>query len=802
MIVFSKQLSAAAGKFLVVAGILLIAACGSPEDRARSHYERGMKLLEEKDYTRASLEIRNAIKLKEDMAPAWVALSKIEEYNQNWEAVGRILRRAISLDAKDADSKLRLSRLLLLGNQLDEPLKLVDAALELDSKNTSARSLRAAILFKRGDHEGAVREASAALAIDATNAEALIVLAASRLRRGDAEGALAILERGGAAHDKNVAVQLLKVRIFESQTNLRKIEAVLHTLIEHYPDEPIFRKQLVQFLVQNKRQDDAEKQLRAISAANASNVEAGLDVVRFLLATKGADAARQDLMARIKSSGNVLPYQLALADLYFQQGSYNDATHLLESVAKTASQDSANQASVRLAEMQHSRKKTADAEALIGKVLAQDRRNIGALKLRAIIQLDRGQYDAAIADLREALNDKPRDPDILTVLAVAFERSGQIELADERFAAATRASNFSPNVGLQYVAFLQRRGNRARAEDVLLQLAGRSPNSQEVLSALAQSKMARGDWVGAQEIADGILRIGSNPGLANQIRGAALAGQQKLTESIDVLEGDYEARPQAIQPMVALVRAYVRSQKFDEAEAVLKKAIASEPASAEAQILLGSVKLARNQPEEALKSYSAAIKQQPANAGGYRALAALYMGQGKRDEAMKVIREGLQQQPDQASLRLVLAQLFELNGDFEAAISVYEQLAQQQPGSVVFANNLASLLLDHRTDAASLEKAGSLAARLRKSPVPQFKDTLGWLHYRRGEFKQAISLLEEAANELPNLPVVQYHLGLSYIASGQPDKGAERLKKALELLPNGGISEEAVRSALKKAGVT
>jgi hypothetical protein len=57
-------------------------------------------------------------------------------------------------------------------------------------------------------------------------------------------------------------------------------------------------------------------------------------------------------------------------------------------------------------------------------------------------------------------------------------------------------------------------------------------------------------------------------------------------------------------------------------------------------------------------------------------------------------------------------------------------------------NNLASLLLDRRTDSASLKKAQSLAVGLRKSPIPQFKDPLGWVSYCQGYYRTAVSLSE------------------------------------------------------------
>jgi tetratricopeptide (TPR) repeat protein len=77
---------------------------------------------------------------------------------------------------------------------------------------------------------------------------------------------------------------------------------------------------------------------------------------------------------------------------------------------------------------------------------------------------------------------------------------------------------------------------------------------------------------------------------------------------------------------------------------------------------------------------------------------------------------------------------------------------------------------------------------LTKSPVPQFKGTLGWINYQRGDYSNAIPLLEEAVNGLPNLAIERYHLGMGYIAVGQSEKALEQLKKASELKPDADLN--------------
>ena len=116
------------------------------------------------------------------------------------------------------------------------------------------------------------------------------------------------------------------------------------------------------------------------------------------------------------------------------------------------------------------------------------------------MRLQQGQLDVAIADLRQALDDQPRSSDLMILLANAYERSGSIELADKQYADAAKVSGFDPGVTLNYVAFLRRRGNDERAEDILTQLAQQSRNNVTVLSALAEVRLARQNWAGAQEV--------------------------------------------------------------------------------------------------------------------------------------------------------------------------------------------------------------------------------------------------------------------------------------------------------------
>ena len=789
------------GRAFLILAALQVAACGSPEDRAQSYYERGMQLLTQQDYAKASIEFRNALQLKKDLVGAWRGLAKIEEHNQNVESLIGIQRTIVELDPKDVDARLRLARLLMLAPATQDALNMVNAAVELDSQNAGALGLKSLILFKLNDNKGAVREARAALKIDATNVEATGVIAADHLARGDAEGALAVIDSQLAAHTNDIGVHLFKLKIFEQMGNSQQVEGVLRKLVELYPQESAFRRALVQQYLDQKRPDDAEQELDRLAAANPTDVEVGLDIVRFLRTVKGPAAARQELLTRISAGREAFRYQMALAEFDFAQGNLNDSIRLLENLAKLDSREQALAAQAKLAEIHFSTKKFDAAETLVSEILLKDKRNTTALKLRAALRLEHGQLDAAISDARQALNDQPKSTELSLLLAMAYERSGSIELAEKQYADATKTSGFDVAAGLEYVTFLRRRGSIERAEDILTELAGRWPSNVEILLALADVRLERQNWVGAQEIADTIRRVSGKTGLADQILGVALSGRNRFDESISVLQKAYSAAPGAVQPMVTLVNVLLRAGKLDQAAAFLQTVLQSNPGNAEAHVLLGSIALVKNAPDQASQSFRTAIERQPKNMAGYKALIDLHLRDKNTDAALEVVRAGLKEQPDSFAMHLALASVMELKGDYDAAIAEYEYMLKQDPGSLIAANNLASLLADHRTDKASLERAYSLASMLRKSQLPFFKDTLGWTYYQRGDYKSAVSLLEEAAAALPDQPLIRYHLGMSYVATGQLAKAVEQLNKARELAADNSDLQAKIKAAQEKAAI-
>ena len=702
----SKFFKKPSAKVLLVHGCLLLAAfqfaaCSSRQERAENYYKSGVSYLEKHEYAKARVELKNALQLKGDMVEAWRALALVDEHEKRWSAFAGSLRRIVELDPKDADSRLRLAKLYLLGGASDQALKLANEAVALQPKDANILALKAAVLFRLKDLDGATREAEQALKIDPGNAGASVVLATKDVSKKDYDGALKVLAGVKGEHQNELGVVLLKVNIYNRIGKYDEVEALMRKLIKQYPNQPTFRTQLVRFYVAHKRLDDAVKELRAAIEANPKDTGAEFQLVNLLARLKGPGEARAELVNRIKAGGHVLPYQLALARFDYLQGKDADGVKLLNDIISSShSAEDVLAAKVTLADLYMTRNNTGAAEPLIKEILVADSRNIDGLRLRAAIRFERGQFDEAIEDLRRALNDQPKSARLLASLGVVYERSGKIELASDAYLEATKASAYNPSYGLKYVAFLRRRGLNTQASNVLAEVASHNPNSPAVLSALAKEKLTQKDWAGAHAIADQIRKLGDkrNVLLADQIQSAAFSGENKFADSLAAMQNVYDAVPQAVQPMVSMVTTFMRAKQPEKAEEFLQAALKKNPDNAEALVLMGTLRLVGKKPDEAATYFKSAIEKKPKSAVGYRALADLYARQGKLDEAFKTVRAGLKEQPKSFALGLTLAGLLEAKQEYEPAIAEYEKMLKDQPGSLVVINNLASLLADHRTD--------------------------------------------------------------------------------------------------------
>jgi predicted Zn-dependent protease len=372
----------------------------------------------------------------------------------------------------------------------------------------------------------------------------------------------------------------------------------------------------------------------------------------------------------------------------------------------------------------------------------------------------------------------------LLLLGKAHELTGARDLADDSYLRAFQASKLAGPYGITYADFLIRVGKAKQAEGILKDVLRTTPGYVPAIRMLAQVYLMTGNIAGAQSMVEEARRLKGQGVLADQIQGGVYAATKNFDGSTSSFKRAHEASPSDVQPMLALVRSYLRAGKTKEALSFVDSVVEASPDNNQARLLQGQLEALSGSKEKAANIFRNVIATDPKNPEGYLQLANLMLYDKRLADADKAVSEGLAAIPNDFALRATKAAILVYQEKFDEAIALYEGLLKERPGADVVVNNLASLLSENRQDKESLKRAYELASRLKDSDLPMFKDTVGWASYKVGKYQEAAPFLEAAVNQRPDMALLRYHAGMNQLALGNKDAARKELQKSLELAQN------------------
>jgi cellulose synthase operon protein C len=774
----------ATAAILLLAGALALAACDTAEERAEAHYQRGLQLLEAGEVERAMVELRNVFRLDGNHHDArLVYANQLVEMGEIAEAVGQF-RRLLEQDWTNVEGHKNLAELAFAIDDYQTAATHTERAYELDPTDPEIRARKAMVDYYDGRQEEGRAMARAVLEERPDLLPARMLLVWDRWERQDFAGMHALIDAGLEAAPESWELHSARFWLLEREDDTAAVGEQLHRMAELYPDSDMVAQWLIGWHLREGDADAAEAILRertaSMPADTPERIEADLRLVHFLLAVRGPEAARGELERLAAEAADVQPYRRALAGLDMDAGNVERAIATLEEIISTAEpSDARRDSQIVLAEILLATGRMEESDALVETVLTEDANHVGGLKLRARRQIDTDRPDDAVRTLRAALHQEPRDASLLTLMAAAHERAGAYELAGERLAMAVQVSERAPAESLRYARFLLKNDRDGAAEAVIVDSLRRHPEDPDLLVALGRLHLQRQDWAQAGQVARR-LRAGDAPAaerLAAALEADVLRGQSRFEEALDTIRSLSET--DSARALVGIVQTYLLADNLAGARAYVDDMLARAPGDRGIRMINAALLVLAGESAEAEEVYRAIIADAAAYAPAYVALHGLLFGDGRTDEAAEILREGLAATAGDPNLMFLEAGRLEREGDFEGAIAIYEDLYARDTASVLVANNLASLIATHRADAAELERAFSIARRLRGTDVPQFADTYGWILSRRGDHEAALPYLERAAAALAGDPLVQYHLGVTQYRLGKTAAARETLERAL-----------------------
>lgn len=764
---------------LILAVPLCLSGCSSKVERAAEYAASGDRHFTEGDLEAARIEYTNALQLDQNNLAALGGMSKLQEKNQQLPDLFRTLKRIVELAPNDIDARLRLIKLLAYVNQLDDALEQSETALSLAPDHLELQVVHVGLLFRAERADEAVTLAGKVLNAEPANREIAAMLASYRLRQGDQQGALAALEPALDQAPDDRILNLLKINLLNAKGDTQGAIAVFERLVASNADDVDLHKAFAgQYLKAGDKQK-AEQLLRDL-AGRVKTVKANLAPVEYLLAQNDVQGAETQLQHFIQAYPDQTQLQFILAELYLSSARVGDAKSLLINLTGSgASEATRLDAKNALAAIAGLEGETERQIQLYREVAAADPSNLAATVGLARYDLQNGQVEKAIGDLRSALRSAPNSAQVHLALGQAHELQKAVELAEDHYANAVRYGGANPLYVTEFGRFLVGKGDFAFAEDLLEKALQQDQGNARILSLLAQVKLSTSQWSDAQYYAEKLENLGADQSLVSRIRGIAHSGKQEYDQSIEHFRNVQESAPGSFKPLATLVGAYLKAGKVQEAQAYLDSTLSNDPGSFHAQILKGAVYEYQKDLPAAETTYKRALEANPDRKELYRRLVHILTTQEQYDEALNIVREGREQMGSgDLSLAMSEALLLQRMGRREESIAAYRQIIQQHPEADAAYNNLALMLLEG--DEASKQEARTLAERFRNSQIPHFQDSLGWVYLQTGNKIEALYLLERAAEGLKGVAEVHYHLGMAYLANDRKFEAKRELEYAVE----------------------
>jgi tetratricopeptide (TPR) repeat protein len=733
-----------------------LTACSKDADtQKRAYVASGDQQLAAKKYADAIVEYKNAIKQDNRFGEAHHKLA--QAYMLVGDSAEALREFIVAADLLPADSAVQVdaARVLLLAGQFEEAVSRTEQALRANPKNVEALVIRASATAGLRDYEGAISTLDEAARLDPKQISVYINLASFEAVQGRFAEAESQFKHAVSVDPRSIVAHLALANYYWVSGRKVEAESAVKKALEIDPKDPTANRALAAIYRSTDRAAEAETPLRAMA------------------------------------DGDDLEAQLVLADYYVAQKRPIEARRLLDELAKRTESFAA--ATSRLAGIAYNDGDTATAHRLLDSVLAKEPNNSQVIVLKGEWLLSEKKLDEALAQAQKAVKASPRFAPAHYLLGTALAARNDTTNALKAF---NDVLAINPRAFLAQLALAEMNLSLGRL-DVALDFAEQAvktePRSGAARFILAKALFANGALERAQTelqlVADagpGFPAVQSLMGQIRMRRGDADPARRAFARAL-------ELDPKSIEALSGLVSLDLKARRPADARRRIEAQLLKVPNDARLLLLAGRTFAATNDlrlSEEALKK---AIDVDPSLMEAYHVLGQIYVREKRLDEARQAYERRVQQKPDDVSALTMIAMIMQVQGQAKEAQQRFLNILTIDPRAAVAANNVA---YGYAVEGVNLDQALSLA-QTAKSVLPDdpdVNDTLGWVYYKRDLASMAVGPLQFSVNKNPTNPEYRYHLGMTLLKIGDPQKAKAELDLALKLNANFPGAAEARRA--------
>jgi tetratricopeptide (TPR) repeat protein len=485
------------------------------------------------------------------------------------------------------------------------------------------------------------------------------------------------------------------------------------------------------------------------------------------------------------------PLRMQYADFKLRTGALPEAKSNLENV--NANPPDYLPASVGLMKTSCAeRNNNEDCDARTQTVLAQDTMNYDGLLQDGIRNIEKGDAGKAVRELEYLSRIYTRDAPVRYQLARAYlllsAKSTSLVEKRNAFESAENLLNdalkLDPTLNAATVLLAEikiAKGSPAAAVDLLAPLVKERPQIAQAHYLLARAYLAQQKASDALAVYRQMTELFSQDPQPFFLAGSILLAQGQQQDARQAFEKSVEISPDYLPAVERLVDLDLATKQYASALEQVQKLIDKDPKQAQAWALRGKIYLAQRDFAHAEPDLLKAIDLNPKLEPAYQLLAQLYDASNRQEEAIAKLSafvENNKGAPAAAPALLQLGMINERLKHYDAARDAYEKLLAIAPNFAPALNNLAILYVEQFKQ---LDKAYDLATKAKEvTNDPHIADTLAWILFKKGDYRNALRLLEESADKLPDNPTIQFHLGMAHYMLGEEEPARIALQKATE----------------------
>ncbi len=297
-----------------------------------------------------------------------------------------------------------------------------------------------------------------------------------------------------------------------------------------------------------------------------------------------------------------------------------------------------------------------------------------------------------------------------------------------------------------------------------------------------------------------VLKIDPNFSEAYERLGYIASLEKNKDEAIRYYEKAISVDPKNTHAYQLISLEYIQSGEKEKAK---EEHLKAESFSPDMVVLsyLGNIYFAEGDYDKAEGYLKRAIELSVDYHTPYVTLAKIAQKKDQNSKAIEYLNKAIKMKPKSVDAHLTLAGIYLAGFDLEKAQEEYEKTLSIDPSMEGVYNHLAFIYAERGVklnDAMVLVKKG--IEKLGEEGKYKYFDTLSWVHYKKGELKEAQKVSDELLGYMKGKEIpasykgmLLYHRGMIDIALHERNKGEKELKDALSL----GIIDRYRKSAKK-----